>query len=63
MGIGGYSPGVKWLGREADCSRPSGTTIKKEWSYTPTPSYAFMKWTGILKLNKATPLNEISANK
>jgi hypothetical protein len=59
MGIGGYSPAVKWMGREADCSRPSGTTIKKEWSYIPTPSYAFMKWTGILKINKATSSNEI----
>jgi hypothetical protein len=35
-------PGVKQPGREADHSTPVSVEVKKMWSYTSTPSYAFM---------------------
>jgi hypothetical protein len=40
--LGVLSPGVKWLGREADQSPPTGVKVKKMWIYTTTPPYAFM---------------------
>jgi hypothetical protein len=36
------SPSLKRPGREADHSLPSSADIKNTWSYTSTPSYAFM---------------------
>jgi hypothetical protein len=43
MGTGGaFSPGVEWLGREADHSPPTVAEVKKMWIYTFTPLYAFM---------------------
>jgi hypothetical protein len=41
MGTGGFSPGVKRPGREADHSPPS-TEVNNTWIYTSTPPYAFM---------------------
>jgi hypothetical protein len=38
--------GVKWPGREVDCSFPSSAVVKNEWSYTTLPPYAFVAWTG-----------------
>jgi len=37
-----HTPGVKWLGHEADHSPPSSTKVKNVWSYTYTPQYIFM---------------------
>jgi hypothetical protein len=42
MGTGGYFPGVKRQGREADHSPPASSEVKKTWIYTSTPPYAFM---------------------
>jgi hypothetical protein len=42
MGTGGFFPGVKRPGREADHSPPATAEIKKIWIYTSTPPYAFM---------------------
>jgi hypothetical protein len=36
------SPGVKWLGHEADHLSPSSAKDKNEWSYLPTPTYVFV---------------------
>jgi hypothetical protein len=36
--------GVKRPGREADHSHPSSAEVKKSWSYTSIPQYAFMVW-------------------
>jgi hypothetical protein len=36
------SPGVKRQGREADHSPLTSANVKKMWSYTSTPPYAFM---------------------
>jgi hypothetical protein len=33
MGTGGFSPGVKQLGREADHSPPTSAEVKKMWIY------------------------------
>jgi hypothetical protein len=41
----GYTlPSIKWLGREADDSPPTGTEIKNVWGYTSAPPYVFMTW-------------------
>jgi hypothetical protein len=37
--LGAHSPGVKWLGHEADQSPPSGAEVKE---LTSTPPYVFM---------------------
>jgi hypothetical protein len=47
MGVGGYFPGVKRLGREAggreaDHSPPTGVEVKKMWTYTFTSPYVIM---------------------
>jgi hypothetical protein len=42
MGKGGFSSGVKLLGREVDHSPPTDAEVKKTWIYTPTSPYAFM---------------------
>jgi hypothetical protein len=41
MGTGGFSPGVKLQGREADHSPPTSAEVKKIWIYASTPPYAF----------------------
>jgi hypothetical protein len=41
-GYRGSSPDVKRPGRKVDCSPPCRAEVKNAWSYTPTPSYAFM---------------------
>jgi len=38
VGTGGFSPGIKRPGREADNSTPSGAEVNNAWSYTSTPS-------------------------
>jgi len=35
--LGSHSPGVKWLGCEAQYSPPSNVEVKDEYSYTSTP--------------------------
>jgi hypothetical protein len=42
MGTGGFPPGLKQQGREADHSHPTSAEVKKMWIYTSTPPYAFM---------------------
>jgi hypothetical protein len=42
MGTGGSFPGVKQQGREADHSPPVSAEVKKIWTYTSTPPYAFI---------------------
>jgi hypothetical protein len=44
MGTGGFSPGVKRQGREADHSPPTSAEVKKMWLYTFTSPYAFMAY-------------------
>jgi hypothetical protein len=39
---GAFSPGVKRQEREADHSPPTNAEVKKIWTYTSTPPYAFM---------------------
>jgi hypothetical protein len=39
---GAISPGVKRPGREADHSPPASAEVKKMWTYTSLPPYAFM---------------------
>ena len=41
LGTGYSSPGVKWLGYEADYSSPSGAEVIKERSKSRTSLYAF----------------------
>jgi hypothetical protein len=41
---GALSLGVKRPRREADHSPPSSAEVKKPWSYTSTPQYAYMPW-------------------
>jgi hypothetical protein len=41
-GAGGFSPGVKRPGREADNSPPTTAEVMKMWIYTTTPPYAFI---------------------
>jgi hypothetical protein len=38
---GALTPGVKWLGCEADHSSPSSAEVKNVWSYTSTPGLCF----------------------
>jgi Predicted nucleic acid-binding protein, contains PIN domain len=45
--IGALSHGVKWPSCEADHSLLSVYVVEYEWSYTATPSYAFMECKGI----------------
>jgi hypothetical protein len=42
MGTGGFFPGVKRPGPEADHSPPVRAEVKKMWIYTSTPQYAFI---------------------
>jgi hypothetical protein len=42
MGNGTISLGVKRQGREADHSPPINAEVKRMWTYTSTPPYAFM---------------------
>jgi hypothetical protein len=42
MGTGGFSPGLKRPGREANHSPPTSAELNKMWIYTSTPPYAFM---------------------
>jgi hypothetical protein len=42
INTGALSPGVKRQGREADHSPPTSAEVKKMWTYTSTPPYAFM---------------------
>jgi hypothetical protein len=39
---GGYFPGVKRPGHEADNTSPTSAEVKKMWIYTSTPAYVFM---------------------
>jgi hypothetical protein len=36
------SPGVKWMGSEADHSPPTGAEVKKTWIYTSITPYIFI---------------------
>jgi len=36
------SPGLKWLEREDDHSKPSSTDVKNAWSCASIPQYVFM---------------------
>ena len=45
-GYQGSFPEVRQLIIEADHSTSSGAEVKKEWSYTSTPPYTSMVWTG-----------------
>jgi hypothetical protein len=42
MGTGGFFPGIKRHGREADHSPPTSVEVKKMPIYTFTPLYVFM---------------------
>jgi hypothetical protein len=47
-------------GREADYSPPSSPEVKNAWSYTSTPSYAFMAWYMIMYMDDLTlPVSSI----
>jgi hypothetical protein len=46
----GYFPGVKRPGSGADHPPPSSAEVRKEWSYTSTPLWAFGPVTGYLYL-------------
>ena len=46
IGYWGPSLELKRLGCEVDCSLPSNTEVKNEWSCTSTFTCAFMVWTG-----------------
>jgi len=37
MSAGGFTPGAKRQGREADHSPPPNSKVKNAWSYTSTP--------------------------
>jgi hypothetical protein len=37
--LGALSPGVKWLGHEADHSLPSSAKVKNMWCFTSIPVY------------------------
>jgi hypothetical protein len=39
-----YSPEVKWLENEANCSTPSNVESKNVWRYTSTLPYKLMAW-------------------
>jgi len=41
---GVFSPGVKWLGHEADNSPPYSAEVMNVWSYTATPQCVLMVW-------------------
>jgi hypothetical protein len=41
-GTGGYFPGGKAAGREADHSPPNSAEVKKMWIHTATPPYILM---------------------
>jgi hypothetical protein len=41
MDIAGFSPVVKWPGREDDDSPPCSTEVKNAWNYTSVPPYVF----------------------
>jgi hypothetical protein len=43
VGMGAFSPRVKWPGREADRSPPTSAEVKKMWIYTTTSTHAFME--------------------
>jgi hypothetical protein len=49
MGTGRSFSGVKWPGREADYSPPSGAEVKNAWSCIFTPPYMFMSWAQCLE--------------
>jgi len=38
------TPGVEWLGCEADHSPTSNAEVKNAWSYTSAPQYVFTAW-------------------
>jgi hypothetical protein len=44
VGTGGSSARLKQSERKAVQSSPPSADVKKEWSYTSTPPYAFMAW-------------------
>jgi hypothetical protein len=41
---GALFPGIKWPGREADCSHPPSAEVKNAWCNTSTSQYVFMTW-------------------
>ena len=43
LGIGGAFHTVILVGPGADCSPPSSVNVNNSWSYTSTPSYAFLQ--------------------
>jgi hypothetical protein len=44
MSTGVLSPAVKSPGHEVDHSPPPKAEVRKAWTCTPTPPYAFMSW-------------------
>ena len=51
--------GIKRTGGEINHSPPSSVEIKNEWSYTSTPLYALMAWTGTILAYKLSPLSSL----
>jgi len=49
MDTRGPFPGVKQPGREADHSPPFSVKVKRAWSLSPLPQYAFMAWCSVKK--------------
>jgi hypothetical protein len=43
MDTAAVTPGVKWLGREADHPSPTSAEFSNTWMYTSTPPYTFME--------------------
>jgi hypothetical protein len=41
---GCLTPGVKWLGHEADYLPPSNAEVYSMWSYTCIPPYVLIAW-------------------
>lgn len=50
MGVGGYCPEIKWLGREVNQLTSLSAQIKNEWSYASTPPHAIMACIGTILL-------------
>jgi hypothetical protein len=48
---GVHSQPEKWPELDVDCSPPSSTEVKNEWSYTSDSPYAFMVWMGLYLFN------------
>jgi hypothetical protein len=55
--LGALPLGVKWPGREADRHLHLVPRSKNEWSYTPTPQYAFIASCSVKMHRKNFPLS------